>query len=106
MQLYANIWPNMHLFSKRPKYANICNYNFLSESAASKISSDFAFSIPYSQCSQNMHLCKSHNSDNNPDFYIKTARVNLTDINFGAKKIISKLKVKSCININRLYFTK
>ena len=39
----------MHLFSKRAKYANICNYNFLSDSAATKKTPDLAFSahIPH-----------------------------------------------------------
>ena len=62
MHLYAiNYW-NVHLFLKRPKYANICYYNFLSDSAASKITPAFTFSAKYSSCSQNMHYMQFHNS--------------------------------------------
>ena len=52
----------MHLFLKRPKYANICNYNFLSDSAVSKITPDFTFLAASSSCSQNRHYKQFHNS--------------------------------------------
>ena len=41
----------------------IWNYNFLSDSASCKITPDFAFSAPYSLCSQNTHYILFHYSD-------------------------------------------
>ncbi len=70
----------MHLFLKRPKYLNICNYNFLSDSAASKITTDFAFSAPYSSCSQNMHYMQLHNSGDNRDEFTFQFRNLLSNI--------------------------
>ena len=62
----------MNLFLKRQKYENICNYNFLSDNAATKITQDFAFSAPYSSCSQNMHYMQFHNSGN---YYYKCNKI-------------------------------
>ena len=79
----------MHLFLKRPKYANICKYNFLSDSAAFKITTDFAFLAPHSSCSQNMHYMQFHNSEY--DYYRETL--------CHEKKYFEKIKLYLNFNI-------